>query len=206
MTSAADAPRTADRNDFVDVVVGRVGKAHGLRGEVVVDVRTDEPARRFAVGNQFTTLAGQLTVRATHWHGNRLLAQFDGFADRSTAEELRGVELHLDVPAHERPDDPEEFYDHQLVGLSVEGPDGDAVGLIAEVLHLPGQDLLVVRRDDGSDVSVPFVRELVPVVDVEARRVVLGDNSPHLFVEAGMGPDDPSSTIAAAELQGDSTT
>jgi 16S rRNA processing protein RimM len=157
----------------VDVLVGRVGKAHGLRGDVVVDVRTDEPARRFAAGTRFATPLGELTVASTHWHGSRLLVRFDEIDDRDAASELRGAELRTDVPADERPEDPEEFYDHQLVGLCVVDAAGRQVGEVTDVLHLPAQDVLAVARVDGSDTLLPFVHELVPDVDLVRGRIEL---------------------------------
>jgi len=159
----------------VEVLVGRLGRAHGLRGEVAVDVRTDEPERRFAPGAAFRTSRGVLTLTRHRWHGDRLLATFAELTDRTAAEEWRGVELKVDVSATDRPDDPEEFYDHQLVGLLVVDETGDELGRVTEVLHLPGQDLLAVATDrpgvDG-EVLVPFVTEIVPEVDLAAGRLV----------------------------------
>lgn len=165
----------------VEITVGRVGRAHGLRGDVFVDVRTDEPDRRFAVGTELATgsahsaiHSGRLVVGATHWHGGRLLVSFEGINDRDAAEALRGTDLVLVVPAAERPDDPEEFYDHQLRGLTAYTPDGRAVGTVVEITHLPGQDLLVLAAGER-EILVPFVTELVPSVDVTAGRVELAD-------------------------------
>jgi 16S rRNA processing protein RimM len=171
-----------DKSESVDVVVGRIGKPHGIRGEVTVEVRTDEPERRFAVG---TTVRAErprgaaapwsnLTVAATRWHQSTLLVRFEELPDRTTAESARGLLLHTDVPADESPDDPEEFYDHQLVGLSVEDVDGRPLGEIGAVLH-GAQDLLQVRTPDGRDALVPFVTALVPEVDVPGGRVVVAD-------------------------------
>jgi 16S rRNA processing protein RimM len=160
----------------VHVVIGRIRKAHGLRGEVSVEVRTDEPATRFATGSVLAAdpaAAGPLTVAGARWHGGRLLLSFEGVADRDAAERLRGVLLLADVPATERPEDPDEFYDHQLAGLPVVTTSGGRVGVIAEVLHLPGQDLLAVLTDEGREVLVPFVAAMVPAVDLDARRVVV---------------------------------
>jgi 16S rRNA processing protein RimM len=157
----------------MEVVVGRVGRAHGVRGEVAVDVRTDTPERRFAPGTVFSTEAGQLTVRSTRWHGSRLLVSFEEIHDRTAAERLRGVLLVADVPEDERPEDPDEFYDFQLVGLDVRTVDGEPVGEVSEVVHLPMQELLAVRRDDGSEVLVPFVSEIVPDVDLDTRTITI---------------------------------
>jgi 16S rRNA processing protein RimM len=158
------------------VVVGRIGRAHGIRGEVTVDVRTDSPDDRFAAAATLATeprAAGPLTVARTRWHSGRLLIQFAGIGDRNAAEALRGVRLLADVDESERPDDPDEYFDRQLAGLAVITVDGAEVGEISEVVHLPGHDLLSVRTPDNRDVLVPFVSEIVPEVDVDAGRVVI---------------------------------
>jgi 16S rRNA processing protein RimM len=158
------------------VTVGRIGRAHGIRGEVSVEVRTDSPELRFADGARLTTEpagAGPLVVGHTRWHSGRLLVRFDGVSDRAVAEGLRGVRLLADVGEGERLDDPDEFFDHQLVGLRAVTTTGDAVGAITDVLHPPGLDLLVVRRPDNREALVPFVADIVPEVDIAAGRVVL---------------------------------
>jgi 16S rRNA processing protein RimM len=151
----------------IEILVGRIGRAHGIRGDVVIHVRTDEPDRRFAGGSSFGTARGRLTVASTHWHGSQLLVRFAGVADRTAAEALRGVELRIEVPENETPDDPEEYYDHQLIGLRVRVDEGADLGVVTDVLHLPAQDLLVLDVV-GREVLVPFVSELVPVVDLDA--------------------------------------
>jgi len=170
-----------------EVVIGRVGKPHGVRGEVSVELRTDEPDRRFADGAVLGTRLprggtphgadrpARLSVAGTRWHQSRLLVTFDGVADRTAAEALRGLTLVVDVDLAEQPDDPAEFYDHQLVGLSVVTTDGDVVGELTEVIHGSGQDLIAVRTPDGREVLVPFVEALVPVVDIAAGRVEVAD-------------------------------
>jgi 16S rRNA processing protein RimM len=159
----------------VRVVVGRIGRAHGIRGEVTVDVRTDEPDRRFAPTS--TLIAGDrtLTVARTRWHSGRLLATFAEVPDRTAAELLRGTVLEADIDPDEAPADEGEYYDRQLVGLSVRSTSGDVLGEIASVVHHGEQDTLVVRRSSGSEILVPFVSELVPSVDVAAGFVVVAD-------------------------------
>lgn len=159
------------------VDVGRVGRAHGIRGEVSVDVRTDEPTRRFFVGAQvlLEESGRSLTMRSVRQHGQRLLVCFDGVADRTQAEALGGSVLSADVEAGETPDDPEEFYDHQLAGLEVRTSAGRVVGVVGEVLHQSAQDALAVRTPDGREVLVPFVHALVPTVDVAGGQVVVED-------------------------------
>jgi 16S rRNA processing protein RimM len=179
-------------SEAVELLVGKVGRAHGIRGDLTIDVRTDEPERRFAPGTVFATRRGPLTVATARWHSSRLLIRFAEVPDRSAAEMLRGTELRVEVGADERPDDPEEFYDHQLVGLAVHDETGQLLGEVTEVAHLPSQDLLVVRRPNGSDAMVPFVSEFVPSVDLAAGQVVVTDSA-GLFAEAeAEAEDEPS--------------
>ena len=156
------------------VVVGRIGRAHGIRGELNVEIRTDEPDRRFAAGSTLTCDGRPLTVASSRHHSGRLLVAFEEVSDRTAAEELHGRLLEADVDAAERPDDPEEFYDHQLVGLQVRGPGDVVVGTVSAVEHLPEQDTLVVDAD-GREVLVPFVSALVPTVDLDAGYLQVSD-------------------------------
>jgi 16S rRNA processing protein RimM len=174
--SRAVTAATRKGGGAIEVLVGRVARPHGVQGEVALEVRTDEPERRFAVGTAFSTSRGRLTVAATRWSGRRLLVCFEEAADRDAAERLRGTELVLEVSDEETPDDPEEFYDHQLIGLRVVGVSGDALGRIASVLHLPAHDVLVVERN-GTEAMVPFVAEHVPAVDVAGGSVTVADGS-----------------------------
>jgi 16S rRNA processing protein RimM len=160
----------------VQLVVGRVGRAHGIKGEVTVEVRTDEPELRLGAGAVLATepaSAGPLTIESGRVHSGRLLLRFEGVSDRNAAEALRNTLLIAEVDPDETPEDPEEFYDHQLIDLDVVTSDGTEVGRIAEISHLPYQDLLVVRRPDGSDFMVPFVTEIVPEIDLEQQRAVI---------------------------------
>ncbi len=155
------------------VVVGRIGRAHGIRGEVSVEPRTDEPERRFAPGSSVLAGSRTLTIVTARHHSGRLLVRFQGVDDRTAAEGLRGTRLEVEIDPDVLPEDPDEFYDHQLEGLEVRR-DGEAVGTVAEVVHLPAQDLLLVRIDDR-EVYVPFVTEIVPVVDVRGGFVEVVD-------------------------------
>jgi 16S rRNA processing protein RimM len=158
------------------VVVGRIGRPHGVRGEVTVEVRTDDPELRFAPGSVLVTdpaRVGPLTVEAVRWHSGRLLLRVEGVADRTAAEGLRGVVVCAEVPDDEVPADPEEYYDHQLRGLAVVTVEGDAVGEVSDVIHLPAQDLLAIARPGGRELLVPFVSELVPEIDLGAGRAVI---------------------------------
>jgi 16S rRNA processing protein RimM len=188
------------------VIVGRIGRPHGIRGEVVVGVRTDEPDLRFAVGavlDAERTLApdtgaragqraesagaqraelggGKLTVTSARWHSGQLLIGFAGITDRTTAGELTGSWLTVDSSQLPGSADPDEFRDHELIGMSVRTVGGDVVGVVTDVLHY-GQDLLVIRRDPAgisaghgaSECMVPFVTAIVPEVDVKAGVIVI---------------------------------
>jgi 16S rRNA processing protein RimM len=169
----------------VEIVVGRVGRAHGIRGEVRVESRTDSVDVRFAAGVVLRPDDGgrtKLTVRSARSHSGALLVRFAEVADRTAAEALLGANLYADVPDDERPDDAEEYYDRQLIGLQARTPDGAAIGSVVDVLHLPGQEVLVVDKLDGAEALVPFVQEFVPSVDLDNAVVVI-DDRPGLLEE-----------------------
>jgi 16S rRNA processing protein RimM len=165
----------------VRVIVGRIGRPHGIRGEVVIGVRTDEPDLRFAVGATLGFGATPdddpggviLRVAAKRWHSGQLLVAFAGVTDRTAAGELTGSWLSVDSSQLPATPDPDEFRDHELIGLSVRTCAGEAVGVVTDVLHY-GQDLLVVQRpDDGGEHLVPFVKAIVPEVDVAAGTIII---------------------------------
>jgi 16S rRNA processing protein RimM len=160
----------------MQVTVGRIGRPHGIRGDVLVGVRTDEPELRFASGSQLDTDpvgVGPLTVAAIRWHSGELLVRFEGISDRTTASGLGGTWLFVDAATIGGTGDPDEFRDTDLVGLSVRTVDGIAVGMVGDVLH-SGQDVLVVRpAAGGADILVPFVKAIVPEVDVAAGVLVI---------------------------------
>jgi 16S rRNA processing protein RimM len=166
------------------LVVARIGRAHGLRGEVTVELHTDAPGERFYAGAQLFVTDGArhrelvaagrpttLTVRTARDHNSVLLLGFDEVPDRTAAEALRDAMLECDVP--DDSDEPDAWYDHQLVGLAVHDPDGAVLGEIVAVEHRAAQDLLVVRRPTGQERMVPFVAAIVPEVDVAGGRVVV---------------------------------
>jgi 16S rRNA processing protein RimM len=160
----------------MQLVIGRIAKAHGISGEVSVDVRTDDPDHRFAVGSALDTeppQRGPLTIEATRWHSGRLLVRFAGVQDRSAAEALRSTMLVVDSSTSAAPEDDDEFWDHDLIGLDAVLADGTQIGQITDVLHPPGSDLLVVGRAEGAELLVPFVSEIVPTIDLDSRRVVI---------------------------------
>lgn len=179
-------------------MVGRLGKPQGLRGEVTVQVRTDDPAARFADGARLLTdppERGPLTVASSRDQNGRLVVLFAGVADRTAAEALRGTLVLVDAATLPAPDDPDEFHDFQLVGLAVDLPDGTRLGAVTEVLHLPHGDVLAVHRDDvavgAPEVLVPFVAAMVPVVDVAGGRIVVDPPAGLLDLTepAVLGPD-----------------
>jgi 16S rRNA processing protein RimM len=160
------------------VIVGRIGRAHGIKGEVGLDVRTDEPDRRFADGATLVTVTKPprtLTVESSRWHSGRLLVKFVESPDRTAAENLRNLELQAEIAEDERPEDPDEYYDRELIGLKVRTTDGVEAGEVIDVVHLPSQDLLEIRRPGGYAVLVPLVEELVPEIDLATQYVVVAD-------------------------------
>jgi 16S rRNA processing protein RimM len=160
----------------VQLVVGRIGRAHGIRGDVFVAVRTDDPEARFAAGSVLATdpaEAGPLTVAEARNHSGKLVVSFAGYTDRTAAETLRGVRLVIDSDDLEPTDDPDEYHDHELVGLVAALGDGTPLGAVSEVVHGPAGDLLAIAREGGGEVLVPFIHEFVPEVDLAAGRVVV---------------------------------
>lgn len=160
----------------MQLVVARIGRAHGIKGEVTVEVRTDEPELRLGPGAVLATdpaSVGPLTVETGRVHSGRLLLRFAGVKDRTAAETLRNTLLIAEVDPEATPEDPEEFYDHQLMDLDVVLADGTGIGRITEITHLPSQDLFIVKRPDGSEVMIPFVEEIVTEIDLEEQRAVI---------------------------------
>jgi 16S rRNA processing protein RimM len=163
----------AGENDLV--AVGRIGPAHGVRGEVVVHAFTDQPEQRFAAGSVLIAEPaerGPLTVASARWQGRRLVVGFAGVVDRAGAQLLRGTQLF--IAASERPDldDPDDFYDTDLIGLAAATVDGRALGPVRDVVHAPATDYLVIEVA-GRDRLVPFVAAMVPSVDISAGTVLV---------------------------------
>jgi 16S rRNA processing protein RimM len=161
------------------VIVGRIGRPHGIRGEVVVGVRTDEPDARFApgasvyAGSDPETGNQKLTVASRRWHSGQLLVAFAGITDRTAAAGLNSTWLSIDSGELPPTKDPDEFRDHELIGLTVRTVTNQAVGVVKDVLHY-GQDVLVIESPDTkAEFLVPFVKALVPEIDLEAGQVVI---------------------------------
>ncbi|QDW30082.1 ribosome maturation factor RimM [Arthrobacter sp. KBS0702] len=173
--------------------VARIGKPHGIRGEVTVQVLTDAPGDRFVPGTQFVVepaSAGPLTVESARWNKDILLLAFEEVETRNEAEALRGAKLFIETEELDEDDD-EGWYEHELVGLDVRV--GDAVvGKVSGLHTMPVQDLLVVTDQAGKEILIPFVEQIVPEVNV-AEKYVLVTPPAGLFevnTDAGETPDD----------------
>lgn len=185
-TAGARAPKAAPADVRAQLRVGRLVKAHGLKGALKLELYTDDPERRFTPGATFTLQVPEsspwhgkpLTLREFKWMNSHPVAFFEGVEDRTAAEEL--VRAILWIDQDDEPAEDDAWYDHQLVGLAIVR-DGAEVGRVIRVDHLPSQDLLVVRTDAG-EVLVPFVKAIVPEVDVAAGRAVVTP-PPGLFEE-----------------------
>lgn len=160
----------------MDLVVGRVVRAHGVTGEVVVEVRTDDPDIRFAPGSSLRGRPSRggperrYVVESVREHSGRLLVRLDGVDDRTAADALRGILFLVDSEELPPIEDPDEYYDHQLEGLQVVTTKGTAVGSVAEVLHTAAGELLSVRTEEG-EVLVPFVSAIVTSVSLADRTI-----------------------------------
>jgi len=180
----------------MELTVATIGRARGLRGEVALDVRTDAPERRFAQGAVLQTRPdrGPLTVLRTQAASGTWFVTFDGIEDRTAAESIRGLEL---VVVEDSSDEEDAWYPHELTGLRVERTDGTVVGEVIGLQHMPAQDTLLVREVEGARTLIPFVRAIVPVVDVPGGRIVI---DPPLGLLAADGDIDDSDD----EVDGDS--
>jgi 16S rRNA processing protein RimM len=156
----------------MDLVVGRVVKAHGIAGELVVEIRTDDPDTRFAPGSALRGRPSRggpesrYVVESARDHSGRLLVRLEGVADRNAADSLRGTVFIVDSEDLPPIEDPDEFYDHQLEGLRVVTTEGRLVGNVGEVLHTAAGELLSVTSETGAEVLVPFVSAIVTSVSL----------------------------------------
>jgi len=181
--------------------VGRLLKAHGLKGAIKLELFTDEPERRFVPGATFTLQVPTSspwhgkTIELTElrWYNTHAVGFFAGVEDREAAESLVRAILWVEQDAAELPAEPDAWYDHQLVGLRALR-DGKDVGRVARVDHLPAQDLLAIDTGAG-EVLVPFVAAIVPTVDLAAGHVVLTP-PPGLFEE--LTDDEPETAETAS--------
>ncbi|WP_084040408.1 ribosome maturation factor RimM [Demequina sp. NBRC 110053] len=155
------------------LTVARIGRAHGLKGEVTVEVRTDIPEDRLLPGEEYETepaSAGPLTIAGVRTQAGRWYLRFDQIASREAAEAARGVELVIDG---DESDEEDAWYVHELVGLAAVRSSGEAIGEVIDLLSMPAQDILVVKEPNGHRAMIPFVEDFVVEVDVEAGTVVV---------------------------------
>ena len=155
----------------MQLVVGRIGRAHGVLGEATIEVQTDDPDIRFQVGEKLTLDNGrQLTIRSSRWHNQILLLAFDGVADRNQIEELRDQLISSDVDLGSLA--PGEYHFQQLIGCEVFQQNGELIGKVDEIVKLPGQDLLSVNRA-GAQVLIPMVKQIIIEINVLAKKIVV---------------------------------
>ncbi|WP_455834685.1 ribosome maturation factor RimM [Pseudarthrobacter siccitolerans] len=155
--------------------VARIGKPHGIRGEVTVQVLTDAPGDRFVPGTEFVVepaSAGPLTVSSARWNKDILLLGFEEIETRNDAETLRGAKLFIETEELDEDDDDEGWYEHELVGLEAR-VGSQVVGKVAALNTMPVQDLLVVTTPGGEEILIPFVEQIVPEVNIEEGFVLL---------------------------------
>ncbi len=199
MTDVVSKDRNQGKNQLR---VGRLVKAHGLKGALKLELYTDNPERRFTPGAEFTLQVPE----ASPWHGKTVVVReyrvmngnpvvfLQDVDDRDAAETLVRAILWIDQDSDEVEDDA--WFDHQLVGLDVVR-DGLVVGKVARVEHFPAQDLLIVRSGDR-EILVPFVKAIVPTVDVSAGRVVVTP-PPGLFEELPDTPEDADAESSGSD-------
>ena len=155
------------------LLVGRIGRAHGILGEATIEVRSDEPEKRFALGAQLhSDEHGVLTITSGRVHNGILLLGFTGYTDRNQIERLRNTLIYAEVDIDEAGEDTNDYHVLQLIGCSAYLESGELFGEVTDVINLPGQDLLAIKTPTHESL-VPFVHQLVPIVDVKAKRVVV---------------------------------
>ena len=155
------------------LLVARIGKAHGLKGEVALDLRSDTPQTRLVPGATFQTeggSVGHLTVVRAREQSGRWLVTFAEIGDRDAAEAARGTELHIEAEAS---DEEDAWFVHELVGLRAVRPNGEEVGEVVDLLDMPAHDVLVVREPSGRQAMIPFIEAFVPRVEVDHGRVIV---------------------------------
>jgi len=158
------------------LTVGRIGRAHGVRGEVTVEVRTDSPENRFYPGAILSTdpeARGPLKVSSVRWNNATLLLAFEGRIDRNQVEDLRDTVLLAEVDVNEEMEE-DEFHIAQIVGCIAIDEDGSQIGEVIDVLPLPGADTLVIARA-GSEILIPFVKHHVPEIEVAKKQITVAN-------------------------------
>ena len=159
------------------LVVGRIGRAHGVLGEATIEVRTDLPHERFFDGARFETdpaSNGPLTIESVRDHNGILLLKFLEIADRTAIEKVRDTLLLADVDMSEEHADEneDEYHVQQLIGSNVVLESGESVGELTDILNLPGQDVLAIMGKNG-EILIPFIEEFVPTIDLESKTITV---------------------------------
>lgn len=159
----------------MDLVVGRLGRPHGVHGEISVEVRTDEPEIRFAKGSKLSVRESnnQLTVLSSRWHQEKMLVKFEEITDRDLANEIKGKTLTIKIDPNSIETKKDQYYEFQLAGLKVIDKNDKTLGQIKEVITNLAQDLLVVETVDKREVLVPFVKQIVTNVDLDKKQVIM---------------------------------
>jgi 16S rRNA processing protein RimM len=203
--SASKSPAPAPSGK-TQLRVGRLVKAHGLKGAIKLELYTDDPEGRFVPGATFTLQVPvsspwhgkPLTVREFRWMNSHPVAFFEGVDDRDAAEGLIRAILWIDQDTETPSAEDDAWFDHQLVGLDVVR-DGATVGRVIRVDHMPAQDLLIVRTPGDDEVLVPFVKAIVPEVDVAGGRLVV--TPPAGLFEELPGDDTPDGNADAQDTE-----
>ncbi|MCX6427493.1 MAG: ribosome maturation factor RimM [Actinomycetes bacterium] len=155
------------------LLVGRIGRAHGINGEATIEVRTDEPENRFVIGARVLTDSnGELLITSHRWHNGILLLGFEGITDRNGIEVLRDTLMYCEVDIDAPGENDDDFHVLQLIGCTAFLESGEKLGEVSDVINLPAQDLLAIQSAEG-EVLIPFVRQLVPVVDIKNRKMTV---------------------------------
>lgn len=155
------------------LLVGRIGRAHGINGEATIEVRTDEPENRFVIGARVLTDSNdELLITSHRWHNGILLLGFEGITDRNGIEVLRDTLMYCEVDIDAPGENDDDFHVLQLIGCTAFLESGEKLGEVSDVINLPAQDLLAIQSAEG-EVLIPFVRQLVPVVDIKNRKMTV---------------------------------
>jgi 16S rRNA processing protein RimM len=157
------------------LVVGRIGRAHGVLGEATIEVRTDSPEERFYIGSELVTeptSRGPLTINSARVHNGTLLLGFTGVENRNEIEKFRDTILLAEVDIEAKGENEDDFHVLQLIDCQVVTDSGIEVGKVVDVISLPGQDLLAVESSKG-EILIPFVYEIVPLVDIKTKQITI---------------------------------
>ncbi len=168
----------------MELVVGRLGRPHGVQGEISVEIRTDEPEERFKNGVTLFLKENKknLTVSTSRWHQQKMLVKFDEITDRDMADEIKGKTLMVTIDENQLENKKDQYYEFQLVNLNVKDNKNNLLGKVKEVISGNAQDLIVVEANNQKEVMVPFVKQIVKDVDLVNKEIKM-DPPPGLFDE-----------------------